>query len=163
MEAQLPEVSRTEVWQGVVFPIPPEVLDRIQLRRIARKEFHSEAVPLRRDEVLDQAAPVRRQPVPDQDDLAANMAEQMSEELHDLRGLDRARKQAKVEVPDGHAGDGREQVPVEVELKDRRLAFGRPRPTPVWPLRQSALVSEDDRTALAESPLFIAGQRFRFQ
>jgi hypothetical protein len=99
VEAQLPEVSRTEVWQGVVFSIPLEVLEKVQLRRIARKEFHSEAVPLRREEFLDEAAPVRRQPIPDQDDLAANMAEQMSEKLHDLRGLDRAREQAKVDVP----------------------------------------------------------------
>ncbi len=163
VDVQLLEVSGTEIGQSVLFPIAPEVLHRIQLRSIAGEEFHPEAVFLRGDEVLDQVASVRRQPVPDHHDLAVDVAEQMREELHDLRCPDRPGEQAEVEVPYGHAGHRREQVPVEVELKDRRLASRRPGPTAVRPLRQSALVGKDDRAALAESPLFIAGQRVRFQ
>ena len=44
MAAELFKVSGTEVWQGVLFPVTPEVLDRIQLRGVPRQKLDAETV-----------------------------------------------------------------------------------------------------------------------
>src|SRR5271157_1459566 len=86
----------------------------------------------------------------------------MSKKLDDLWAADSSRKQAKVEVPPRHPGNGRQRLPVEVILQHGRLSTWRPGATAMRTLAQSALVDEDDRAALVFGLFFNSGQRFCF-
>src|SRR5215831_19258040 len=101
-----------------------------------------------RDELLCNPAAVGRKPIPNQQDVAGDVVEQMLQELDDLFGLDGAFEDLKVEIPPGDAGDDRQGLPVEMELKDGRLPARRPCAPPVGPLAQTTFVDEDDRPAL---------------
>ena len=146
-----------------MLPIAPEVLDGVEFRCVPGQALDDKAVLMRPNEVLDEAASVGRKAVPDNQQRAAHVPEKVFEKLHDLRRLNRSREEPEVEVPDGHSGDGRQQVPVEVVLEHGGLPFRSPRATAVGPLAQSAFVDEDDGAPIADRPLFSAGQRFFFQ
>ncbi len=163
MLAELAERLRAKIRQFMVLPVPPHVLDGIELRCVAREILESDPPPPRGDVVTDDAAPVRGQAVPDDEQLAPEMALEVREKLDDLRSLDGSGKEPEIEAPPRDAGDRRQQVPVEVVLEDRRLSPRRPGPAAVGPLGQSALVDEDDRLPLGGSVFFRAGHRTRFQ
>jgi len=147
----------------MMFAVSPDVLDRIQFRRIGWQVFRFEAAFLIADELLGLPAAMRRKPIPDQEDVAVNVAKQVPEEFNDLPGLYGLLEYLKVEVPDSDAGDDGERFPVEMELKNRRLPARRPCASPMGPLAQAAFVEEDDRAALFLSFFLISGQRLFFQ
>src|SRR6266849_2990205 len=60
-------------WALVLLPVRPQILDRIQFRRIAGKKLHPQASPLLADELPGGAAAMTRQPVPDDQQLAGNV------------------------------------------------------------------------------------------
>jgi hypothetical protein len=163
MVAELAERLGAQVRQFMVLPVAPDVLNRVQFGGVARKVFQRDPPPLRGDVVAHDSAPVGRQAVPDNEQLPAEMALEMREELDDLRSLDGSGEEPEVEIPPRDPGDRREQVPVEVVLQDRRLSTRGPSPAAMGPLGQSALVDEDDRLPLGCSVFFNAGQRTRFQ
>src|SRR6266481_6134689 len=154
--AELAERLRAEVREFMVLPVAPDVLHRIQLGRVAGELLQGESAALCGDVVPDDAAAVRGQAVPDHEQLAPEMALEMREELDDLRAFDGPWEQPEVEVPPRHAGNRREQMPVEVVLEDGRLAAPRPSATAVRPLGQSALVDKDDRLPVGGSVFFSA-------
>ena len=78
-----------------------------------------------------QLAAVCGHAVPDNEQSAFDVTLQVFQEIDHLLGLDRTGVEAKVKVPPRQPGDGRELFPVKVELQDRGLAFGTPRPYPV--------------------------------
>ncbi len=147
----------------MVFPVSPHVLDRIEFGGVAGELLQGDPAALRGDVVPDDAAPVGRQAVPDHEQLAAEMALEVREKLDDLRAFDWSGEEPEVEAPPRDPGDRRQQVPVEVVLKGRRLPPRRPRAAAVGALGQSALVDEDDRLPFGRSVFFTAGQRTRFQ
>ena len=163
MVAEFAERFRTEVRKLVMFPVTPDVLHGVELGRVPRQRLQRDPAALSADVLLHDTAAVRGQAVPDDEELAAQMALQVPEEFDDLRPFDRSREESEVETPPRDAGDRREQVPVEVLLEDRRLSARRPRPTPVRPFGQSALVDEDDRLPVGGGVFFSAGHRTRFQ
>jgi hypothetical protein len=163
MVAEFAERLRTQVREFVVLPVAPDVLHRIQLRRVAGQRLQRDAAALGPHVLLDDATAVRGEPVPDHEELAAQMAPQVAEEVDDLRPFDRSREEPEVETPPRDARDRREQVPVEVVLEDWCLPTRGPRATAVWSFRQPALVDEDDRLPLRGSVFFSVGQRARFQ
>jgi len=75
------------------------------------------------DVFFDQPRAMRLQAVPEDQQLLADRCLQGFEELNDLRALDRAGEEAKVETPIAHTGDNRELLPGEAVLQDRCLAF----------------------------------------
>ena len=81
--------------------------------------------------------------VPDEKQSAFDVTLQVFQEIDHLLGLDRTGVEAKIKVPPRQPGDGREFLPVEVELQDRGLAFGTPCAYTVWFLAQAAFVDED--------------------
>ena len=81
--------------------------------------------------------------VPDDEQLAFDVTLQVLQEMNHLFRLDRTGVKAKVKVPPRQSGDGRELLPIEVELQDRGLAFGTPCSHPVGLLAQAAFVDED--------------------
>src|SRR5260370_12921832 len=88
------------------------------------------------------------QTVPDDQQLAGNMAQQMGEELDDLRAADCSRKQAEVEVPPRHPRHGRQHLPIEVILQHRRFSPWRPSAAAVRALAQSAFLYQDSGAPL---------------
>ena len=84
MVAELSEIARAEVGQLVMFPVAPNIFDRIEFWSIGRQPLGGEPAPLCADEFADQPRPMRRQPVPDYQQLARQMAQQMAEEVHHL-------------------------------------------------------------------------------
>src|SRR6185437_14562822 len=74
---ELGEIARTVVGQFVVFPIAPQVLDRIELGGVTRQPLDGEPLAPGENEVADQVRAVRRQSVPHHQELARQMTQQM--------------------------------------------------------------------------------------
>ena len=89
----------------MVLAVRPDVLHRVQFRRVGRQVLRLQAAFLAADELLRDFAAVARKPIPNQQDVAINVAEQVFEELDDLRGLDGLFEDLKVEIPEGDTGD----------------------------------------------------------
>jgi hypothetical protein len=81
--------------------------------------------------------------IPDNEQLAFDVTLKVLQEIDHLLGLDRTGVESKVKVPPRQSGDGRELLPVEVELQDRGLPFGTPCAHSVRLLAQSAFVDEN--------------------
>jgi hypothetical protein len=101
-----------------VFPVGPQILDRVQFRRIGREKLQPQASSLLLHKVPHGAAAMARQTIPDDQQFAGNVAQQMREKLEDLRAANGSGKQPEVEVPPGHARDRRQHLPVEVIRSD---------------------------------------------
>jgi hypothetical protein len=91
----------------MVLAVCPDVLHRVQFRRVRREVLYIQAAFLIPDELMGELAFVSRKPVPNQQDVALYITEQVLEELDDLLGLDGVLEDLKVKVPKGHPGDDR--------------------------------------------------------
>lgn len=111
------------------------------------------------DKVGNHLAPVGAKAIPDDQESAGNMAQEMTEKENDLRTSNRARKQAKIEIPPGHSGNGGERFPTEMILENGGLAPGSPGSATVGSLAQPTFVDEDDRAFLAPGFFLRAGHR----
>jgi hypothetical protein len=160
--AEMPEISRAKVWKLMRFPVPPEILHRIEFRRIGGQELKFEPPTLHSHEIAHEPAAVLAQAVPDDKDVPVNMSEQVRKEDDDLGASDGARKQPEIEVPPRHPRNSRERLPVEVEFKHWSLSPWSPRSHSMGPLAQSAFVDEDDGLSSAFSVFFSSGQRWCF-
>jgi hypothetical protein len=103
------------------------------------------------------------QTIPDDQQLLADRRLQGFEKLGDLRTLDRAVEQAKVEVPIDDPGNYRQLLPAEAVLQYRRLTLGSPRSRATRSLGQTRFVDKDDSSALSRSDRFSAGYLLAFQ
>lgn len=91
------------------------------------------------------------------------MTLQVFQEVNHLLGLDRTGIEAEVKVPPRQPRDGGELLPVEVELQNRRLAFGTPCAHPVRLLAQSALVDKEESAPFFFGFFLMRGHSTRFQ
>jgi hypothetical protein len=91
----------------VVLAVRPDVLHRVQFRRVRRQVFRLQAAFLIADELLRDFAAVARKPIPNQQNVTFDVAEQVLEELDDLLGLDGWFEDLEIKVPEGDAGDDR--------------------------------------------------------
>src|SRR5712692_3823078 len=71
-----------------MFPIAPDVLDRIEFRRIGRQVIELQATLLARDEFPDQPTAMKLGAIPDHQQLARQVAQQSTEKVHRLGGAD---------------------------------------------------------------------------
>src|SRR5262245_11298648 len=126
----------------MLFPIGPDVFDRVQFRRIAGKVLHPQALALLGDEIAGKLAAVGGKPVPDKPQRSGNMAQQSLEKVDYLGAFDAALVEPAVKVVERDPRRRREGVPVEVVLQDGSLATRRPGAHPVRPLAYSAFVDE---------------------
>src|SRR5713101_1832131 len=62
----------------MLFPVAPEVLHRVEFRRVSGQALQFEPGPLAGDPVLDQAAAVRGQAVPDDQQPAREIGQEMA-------------------------------------------------------------------------------------
>src|SRR5712691_12411586 len=81
---QLSECIGTEIGQRVALEPSPEILDRIEVRRIAGQEMKLDTALGRGDVVANQVAAMRLQAVPEDEQRPAKVSEQRLEELDDL-------------------------------------------------------------------------------
>ena len=140
---KLPEIAGAQVGQFVLFPVTPEVLDRVKFRGISRETFHPDFALQALQVCPHQLAAVSGYAVPDDEEFTFDMTLEVFQEIDHLLGPDRTGIEAKIKVPPRQPGDGRELLPVEVELQDRGLALGTPSAHPMWLLAQAAFVDED--------------------
>ena len=146
----------------MLFAIPPDVFDRIELRRIGRQTLQMDAAALLSDIFPDQSATVCGQTIPDDRQPAAHVLLEVFEKLDHLRSLDAAGEESEIEIPDGDARHGRKTLPVEGILQHRSLTPRSPGSDPMGALAQSAFVHKHYGAALLERFFFISGQRTRF-
>src|SRR3974377_423833 len=104
MNAELSESLRTKSGTLVLLPVRPQILDRVEFRRVGREELQPKPSPLLAHKIPHRAAAMAWQPVPDDQQLAGDMAQQMRKKQDNLRTADSSRKQSEVEVPPGHSG-----------------------------------------------------------
>jgi hypothetical protein len=147
----------------MLFPVTPEVLYRVEFRGIGRETFDPDFA-LQTFQVLPhESAAVGGYAVPDDEQFAFDVTLEVFQEIDHLLGLDRTRVEAKVKVPPRQSGDGRELLPVEVELQDRGLALGAPSAHPVRLLAQAALVDKEEGAPFFFGFFLMRGHFTRFQ
>src|SRR5512144_963729 len=112
---------------------------------------------------IDQKTAMGRQSIPNNQQVAAHIAEQVLQKQDYLLTANGFFENLEVEVPQRDAGDHRQSLPVEVMLQDRRLPAGSPCAATMRPLAQSAFVEAEDRAALLFGFFLRAGHRFFFQ
>lgn len=137
-----------------VLEVAPDVLNRIEFRRIGWQVVKDDTIALGLDECAHQSALVGLEAVPNDQQLALDLARERGQELHQLWALDAAGEEPEVEVPEGHAGNGGALLPGEAVLQHRRLPLGRPGAHPGRPFAQSRFVDEDEGAPLAPGFFF---------
>src|SRR5450755_2564430 len=159
---QLCQRVRTEVGERMALEPGPEVFDGIELRRIAGQQRHLHGTARAVEIVAREAALVLSGAVPDDQQLSPELPAQGLQELHELRAFDRPVVEPEQEVRARQASDGRDVLPVEVELHDRRAALGSRGTDSSRPLRQTRFVDQDDQPPLGGTLFLSAGQILRF-
>jgi hypothetical protein len=160
---ELPEIAGAQVGQLVLFPITPEVLHGVQFWSIGGETFHPDFAFQAFQVLAHESAAVGGYAVPDDEQFAFDVTLQVFQKIDDLLGLDRAGVEAKVKIPPSQSSDGRELLPVEVELQDRGLAFGTPCAHSVRFLAQTALVDKEQGAPFCFGFFLIRGHFTRFQ
>ena len=143
--AQLPVIFWTDVGQLVLFPMPPDVLDRIQLGRVRRQVRQFDAAMQTFDVVPDQPAAMRRPSDSNHHQPARNVADQGPGKLHHLRPFRRSSAKPEIRIQRRQSRHCRQTLPVEVVLQHRSPSARRLGAAPMGALTQSALVYEDHR------------------
>lgn len=146
--AEFSEVPWTEVGQLMMLPVRPEILDRVQLRRIWRQELQLDATALACDVVAHQPAAVRLQAIPDDQQLSpVQVPSQCLQEGDDLGRANRSRHQLEIDVPEADTGHCRQLLPGEAVLQHRRLTQRGPGAQTMGTFREAGLIYEDDDPA----------------
>ncbi len=78
---ELAEVVRTEVRQLVMLPIGPDVLHRIEFRRVGGQVLKIDPASLTGDKLPHQPAAMGLRTIPDHQQLARQVAQQMAQEV----------------------------------------------------------------------------------
>ena len=129
----------------MLLPVAPDVFHRIQFGSVGGKILDLDSAVELVDIVAHETAAVGRQAVPDQKQRLANALHERLQKIDDLRTLDRTSVQPEIETQERESSNHRQTLPVEIEFEDGGLPAGRPGPTAMRPLAQSAFVDEDDR------------------
>ena len=162
---QVIELIKGFVGHRVGLQIAPDVLRRIQLRRIGRQELRAPGLSLGYI-VLDQTGPMGQEPVPYQDHRTLDMSAEMLQESADRVGVDIGlgmKTEEKLDTVaawrDGQGGD-RRNFPIGVGPmpQERRLTPGSPSPPHQGHHQEAALVEKDKSGAYARGVFFTRGQ-----
>lgn len=167
--------NRTEILAdelGHVGPrqMAPEVLDRVQFRRVGWQILHRQPLRLLRDPSLHLAAPMSWQSIPQQNRLWSRHVslERLQVRQH-LRLFDRPRREPQTQSHvtrcrrRDQAGDRRQTLPVKRRHQDRRLSAWRPSPTHAGAFRKAAFIQENQQRPSFSGFFLILGQRCRNQ
>jgi hypothetical protein len=100
----------------MLFPITPKVLHWVEFRGICWEPFYPDFALQAFQVLTHKSAAMGSHAVPDDEQLALNVTLEVFQEIDHLLGLDRTGVEAKVKVPPRQSGDGRELLPIEIEL-----------------------------------------------
>lgn len=146
----------------------PDAFVGVELRGICREAF--QAQPLgSATEILDQSASVGAATVPEDDHVAAQVLEQMAQEIAGLCLLDVLLVELKVEVQapafggDRNARDRRDPVTTVEVAQDRRLANGSPALGNGGGQQEARFVGENEVGTQPRSVFFTLGQSSRMK
>jgi hypothetical protein len=147
----------------VLFQLRPDVLRRVQFRRVRWQIVDLDLSVQCLDVLVNQPAAMSGQSIPDQQHRTVDLLPEVLDEIEDFFFTHGSRVQAEVKLPRSNAGGDGEVIPIELVLEDRRDAPPRPGADSVWALAKPALVYEDN-----DAPLFLGfflstGQIFSFQ
>ena len=81
------DVGNRKVRHGIALEVSPQVFDRIQLRRVGRKEYAA-YVPMRFQKITHDNRSMGLQAVPDHHERRTELAIQLGEERHDASRVD---------------------------------------------------------------------------
>ena len=101
---QLPIILGTNIRQCMLLPVGPDVLDRVQFRRIGGEVLDPPSLALPGNKIASELAFVGGQAVPDDPQRSWNVAQQRLQKVHPLRALDRALLQSEIEVKERDPG-----------------------------------------------------------
>ena len=162
----LAEVVRAEVGQFAPLDVAPHEFGRIEVGRVAGQALNGQPRALRLQVRRHGAALMRRQAIPDQDETpTTKMTLELVQEADEGDVVVTARPRleeeaAAAEVPSERQAHGEGELrPVEGMDQDGGLPARGPRAADGRPLRDSALVLEDDPGSATPSVFFTAGQR----
>ncbi len=162
----LVKIVGAEVGELAALDVAPHELGRVEIRRVAGQALDREPRALSAQVRLHGRTPVRRQAIPDQDDAPpAELALEVGQEVDEGEVVVTAwtrleEKTAAPKVPaEGHGDSDGELLPIEGVDQDWCFAAWRPRAADRRPLRDAALVLEDDPGAAPPSVFFTVGQR----
>jgi hypothetical protein len=141
-------VSGHQVGDLVSLELAPHILDWIEFGRVGWQAFHKNAPSPGGDVSFDQKTAVDRRSIPENQNLSRYMSLEMPEKFNDLRALDAAVVDLKIEAPQRQAADDRKTFPIEGFLKDGRLPARSPRAHARGPCAQPAFINKDDSPAL---------------
>ena len=168
MREQFVEIIRPPVREAS-FGQAPHRFVRIELGGIGREVREVQAREPAAD-VADRVASVNPTLVPEHDDWAAQVAQEVAEELAHVRGgevllAEEAPVQTEPAAHRAHrqAGDHRDFVPLIAVTDDRRLAPGRPRLVDAGDQQEPRLVDEDEMGAQPPGVFFTRGHSTRVQ
>src|SRR5712691_2560475 len=160
------EVVRAEIGELPALDVAPHEFGRVEIRGVAGQPLDGAPRPLGPEVRRHGAALVRGQAVPDQDDAPPpTMPLELAEEADQCHVVVAAGARVEEEITaaavpaegQGH-GEG-EFGPIERVDQNRGFAPWGPRPADRRPLRDAALVLEDEPGPAAPSVFFTAGQR----
>jgi hypothetical protein len=154
-------VMATDVSQLNILQVIPDPFVRVQIGRIARQLRHADLPgSARRQEGLDGLVPVDGRTIPDDQYLAANMAQQMLQEAHDLWSFERVRLHLDQQLPmPGDPADDREMIPRQGHMDDGRLATRRVGPHHPGQQVEASFIYPDDRSTFVLRLFLSPGQR----
>lgn len=129
--------------------VVPDLLDRVEFRRVSGKAFEMEPWKSIADRV-DRWPLVNSASIPEQDDMSTQVLEQHAQELGNVDGLEVVLPELNVQAHPSASGRNRESrnrrdsVMLVVVPNDRRMALRIPSPTARWDQHEAALIEEGD-------------------
>jgi hypothetical protein len=154
---------QAQVGDLVFLQVGPDGFDRIEFWGIRRQTRDSDMAVQLFEPGIELAAAMNGSTIPDDQKRLRDLTLERAKEFNDLLGTNGTREEAKVELPERQAGNGRELFPGEAVLKDRRLAAQAPGAGDTGSLAQSGFVDEDEGATFPLGFFLSAGQSRRFQ
>lgn len=160
---QVCHIVRNKVGQLAVFAMVPNLLNRIQFRRISRKPLRLNTMA---ESALQPANPtaMHHPAVDNQNDARGEMLQQVSDKCLKIIGTNIMALNRKIQSQSmtfrrtRKRGDGRQPIPAIPTAQDRRLSFGGPCAANRWLKHKPAFVQKNDGFTCSASFFFIRGQ-----
>lgn len=145
---KLPHIHGGTVGQGPI-GLSPDVLRRVQVRRVGRELFHVEP-GMGGDPLVDSFSAMNGSPIPQQDNGTTQMLEQMSQERSDIQPGEIAAAQPEIErhppalERHGQGTDGRKPIVLVAGAHDRRAACRSPGACHVRDEQKARFIQKDE-------------------
>ena len=154
------EAGEAAVAELDVLEVAPEILDRVEVGRVAGEAFELEPGGRPGDEeVLDGLAAVGGQTIPDDEQLARDLGEQVLQEADDGRAIEGLGLGQRVDFARfRQRRDDREVVAGELAAQDRGLAAGGPGPDRRRQEVEACLIYPEDRSFFGAGLFFYGGK-----